>query len=172
MLGSFSDDREPVKPVRKPYEVEHKALSPEEIDSEQNVQINEVSSILGLSAESAAILLRYSRWNREKLIETYMDHPEETMENAGLGSDLEHTPKIETVPGFVCEVCYDESDDVESYAMRCGHRFCLDCYGHYVSQKIREEGEAARIECPQENCHRIVDSKSMDLLVGDNLKDR
>lgn len=172
MLGSFSDDREQSKQSQKPFEVEHKPISPGEIARDQNGQINEVSSILGLSVESAAILLRYFRWNREKLIESYMDHPEATMENAGLGSDLAQTPKTETVPEFVCAVCYDEGDDVESYAMRCGHRFCLDCYSHYLSQKIREEGEAARIECPQEQCHRIVDSKSLDLLVADHLKDR
>lgn len=101
-----------------------------------------------------------------------MDHPEETLEEAGLGTNFEGTPKTEVVPGFMCEICCEDGDDLETYAMRCRHRFCVDCYRHYLAQKIKEEGEAARIQCPGEGCHRIVDSKSLDLLVTDDVKAR
>lgn len=116
--------------------------------------------------------MRFGRWKQEKLIEGYMEHPEETLEEAGLGTNFEGTAKTEVVPGFSCEICCEDGDDIETYAMRCGHRFCVDCYRHYLGQKIKEEGEAARIECPGDNCHRIVDSRSLDLLVTDELKDR
>lgn len=161
-----------MKELKKPYEVDFRVLSPEDIEAEQNVQINEVSAILGLPPESSAILLRYARWNREKLIENYMDHPEEILEEAGLGTVSESTPKAQVIPGFMCQICCEDGDDLETYAMRCGHRFCVDCYRQYLAQKIKEEGEAARIECPQDNCHRIVDSKSLGFLVTDDLKDR
>ena len=170
--GSFTYDKESIKPQRQPYEVDSKVLSPEDIQRDQNLQINEVSSILGLPPESSAILLRFGRWNRERLIESYMDHPEETLEEAGLGSTVAATPKTEAMPGFVCDICCESEPDLQTYAMRCGHRFCVDCYRQYLAQKIKEEGEAARIECPQNNCHRIVDSKSLALLVTEDLKDR
>ncbi|KAL1852639.1 hypothetical protein Plec18167_007733 [Paecilomyces lecythidis] len=170
--GGFSNDKDIVKESKKPYEVDFRVLSPEDIEAEQNVQINEVSAILGLPPESSAILLRYARWNREKLIENYMDRPEEILEEAGLGTTFESTPKTQVIPGFMCEICCEDGDDLETYAMRCGHRFCVDCYRHYLTQKIKEEGEAARIECPQDNCHRIVDSKSLAFLVTEDLKDR
>lgn len=170
--GGFSQDKDIVGHTKKPYEVDFKVLSPEDIEREQNVQINEVSSIVGLPPESSAILLRYGRWNREKLIESYMDKPEETLEDAGLGTNFESTPTTQVIPGFMCEICCEDGDDLQTYAMRCGHRFCVDCYQHYLGQKIREEGEAARIECPGNGCHMIVDSKSLDLLVTDDLKDR
>lgn len=147
-------------------------LSPTDIEREQNQQINEVATILGLPPESAAILLRFGRWNREKIIETYMERSEELLEEAGLGQNFEGTPKTEVVPGFMCSICCEDSDDLETYAMRCGHRFCVDCFRQYLAHKIREEGEAARIQCPQDQCHRIVDSKSLALLVTDDLKDR
>lgn len=168
----FSQDKDIIGNARKPYEVEFKVLDPGDIDREQNQQVSEVSEVLGLPPESAAILLRYGRWNRERLIESYMDHPEETLEEAGLGTNFEGTPKTEVIPGFACEICCEDGDDLETYAMRCGHRFCVDCYRQYLAQKIREEGEAAKIECPGDNCHRIVDSKSLDMLVTDDLKER
>jgi ariadne-1 len=97
-----------------------------------------------------------------------MEHPEETLEDAGLGTNFEGLAKTEKVADFMCEICCEEGPDLETYAMRCGHRFCVDCYRHYLAQKIKEEGEAARIECPGDNCHRIVDSKSLELLLADN----
>ncbi|KKA23014.1 RING finger protein [Rasamsonia emersonii CBS 393.64] len=168
----FSNDKDIVKKTKKPYEVDFKVLSPADIEREQNQQINEVSQILGLPPESTAILLRFARWNREKLIESYMEHPEETLEEAGLGQNFEGEPKTEVIPGFMCSICCEDGDDLETYAMRCGHRFCVDCFRQYLAQKIKEEGEAARIQCPQDNCHRIVDSKSLNLLVTDDLKER
>lgn len=170
--GGFSEDKDIIGYTRKPYEVEFKVLSPEDIEGEQNAQINEVSLILGLPPESSAILLRYGRWNREKLIESYMDHPEKTLDEAGLGTNFEGKAKTEVIPGFMCDICCEDGDGLETYAMRCGHRFCVDCYRHYLGQKIREEGEAARIQCPGEKCHMIVDAKSLTLLVTDDLKDR
>jgi ariadne-1 len=168
----FSYDKDLVQKSKKPYEVDFNVLSPSDIEREQNLQISEVSSIIGLPPESSGILLRFARWNREKLIESYMDRPEDTLEEAGLGQSFEGNPATKVVPGFMCMICCEDGDDLQTYAMRCGHRFCVDCFRHYLAQKIKEEGEAARIQCPQDNCHRIVDSKSLGLLVTEDLKDR
>jgi ariadne-1 len=147
-------------------------LSPADINSSQQKQIDEVYQILGLPPESVAILLRYMRWNKEKLIETYMDKSDEILDDAGLGPSFAKEPKTEAVKGFTCEICYEDSPGLQTYAMICGHRYCVDCYSHYLSQKVKEEGEAARIQCPRDGCHRIVDSKSLKLLVDDEVKDR
>lgn len=170
--AGFSYDKDIVQKTKKPYEVDYKVLSPTDIEREQNKQINEVASILNLPPESAAILLRHGRWNRERLIEAYMDRPEEILEGAGLGQNFEGAPRTKVVPGFMCLICCEDDGDLQTYAMRCGHRFCVDCFRQYLSQKIKEEGEAARIQCPQDNCHRIVDSKSLSLLVTNDLKER
>lgn len=147
-------------------------MAPPDIEYEQLVQVNEVSAILGLPPESAAILLRFARWKKEKLIEGYMENEDKTLEDAGLGKSAQGSAKTEVIPGFMCDICCDDGDNLESYAMRCGHRFCVNCYRHYLAQKIKEEGEAARIQCPGEKCHRIVDSKSLDLLVTEDLRER
>lgn len=170
----FSDDKDLIKQKRKPYEVEFKVLDPADIQHEQDVQIKNVSEILGLPPESAAILLRFGRWKQESLVENFFQHPDETLEEAGLGTNFEGAVKTEKLPDFMCEICCEEGPDLETYAMRCGHRFCVDCYRHYLAQKIKEEGEAARIECPGDSCHRIVDSKSLEFLLANNsdLKNR
>lgn len=101
-----------------------------------------------------------------------MDRPEEVLDSAGLGQDDPGQYETEVVPDFTCDICCEDEPGLETYAMKCGHRYCVDCYRHYLAQKIKDEGEAGRIQCPQEGCNRIVDSKSLDLLVAVDLKYR
>lgn len=128
--------------------------------------------ILTLRKEDAAILLRHFRWDKERLLEAYMENPEPVLEAAGLGPNVVGPPRLETVPGFVCDICFEDGDDLQTFAIKCGHRYCADCYRHYVIQKIREEAEAARIQCPSDGCTRIIDSRSLEILIPEDLKSR
>ena len=161
-----------LKPTRKAYEVDFKVYSPAEIQSHQDKQIDEVSAVLGQPAEATAILLRHLRWNKERLIDAYMEKPDVVLEDSGLGSNNSSTPTTSFIKGFTCDICCEDTPGLETYALRCGHRYCIDCHRQYLAQKIKAEGEAARIQCPTTGCHRIVDSKSLDLLVAADLKSR
>ena len=101
-----------------------------------------------------------------------MERSDELLESAGLGPDAAQTPKTQTIKGFTCDICCEDEPGLETYALKCGHRYCVACYRQYLSQKIKEEGEAARIQCPTSGCNRIVDSKSLDLLVASELRTR
>ena len=102
-----------------------------------------------------------------------MDRPETLLDAAGLEVDSDaRTPGTCKVTGFACDICCEEGSELETYALKCRHRYCVDCYTEYLSSKIRDEGEAARIQCPSNGCNRIVDSKSLNFLVEDKLKTR
>lgn len=171
-VGFESQDKD-IKPSKHAYEVDFKVFSPENINAHQHKQIEEVSSILGQPPESTAILLRHLRWNKERLIDQYMEKTDDVLESAGLGEEAtHHPPRLEKIKGFVCDICCEDDPDLETFAMKCGHRFCANCYRQYLQTKIKSEGEAARIKCPGDGCNRIVDSKSLDLLVTDDIRDR
>ncbi|KAH7155203.1 hypothetical protein B0J13DRAFT_220603 [Dactylonectria estremocensis] len=150
----------------------YKVFEPSDVQHQQDDMINEVNMILDMRKEDAAILLRHFRWNKERLLEDYMDRPEKVLEAAGLSSNSSTLPKLESLPGFMCDICCEDDKGLQSFAMKCGHRYCVDCYRHYLTQKIRDEGEAARIQCPSDGCGRILDSRSLDLLVTHDLTDR
>lgn len=171
-VGFETQDKD-IRPNKQAYEVDFSVFDPDQVQAQQDDQITEVSNILGQPPEAAAILLRHLRWNKERLIDQYMEKTEDTLEHAGLGQDAEtNPPKVQRVKGFCCDICCDDSPSLDTFAMKCGHRFCVDCYKQYLSTKITDEGEAARIRCPGEGCTRIVDSKSLDLLVEHDLRDR
>lgn len=168
-LGIHKDINQKRKAV---YDITFKVYRPEDIEKQQDDLISEVSMILDIRKEDAAILLRYFRWNKERLIEDYMDKPRQVLDAAGLAQNTSKLPKLETIPGFVCDICCEDEDGLQSYALKCGHRYCVDCYRHYLAQKIKEEGEAARIQCPSSGCNLIIDSRSLDILVTPELAER
>jgi ariadne-1 len=171
-VGFETQDKD-IKPSKQSYEVDFKVFDPIQIQAQQDKQVDEVSSILGQPPEAAAILLRHLRWNKERLIDQYMEKTEDVLETAGLGQDsTSNPPKLEKIKGFACDICCDDDAKMDTFAMKCGHRFCLACYRQYLGTKIQDEGEAARIRCPGEGCTRIVDSKSLDLLVTADLHER
>ncbi|KAF2878087.1 hypothetical protein BDV95DRAFT_479561, partial [Massariosphaeria phaeospora] len=169
----FDTQDSSIKPTRHAYEVEYKVFDTANIQEFQDKQVHEVSSILGQPPEATAILLRHLRWNKERLIDQYMEKTEDVLEAAGLDDSAEaNPPRLQKIKGFVCDICCEDGPDLESFAMKCKHRFCVDCYQQYLRTKIKDEGEAARIRCPGDGCNRTVDSKSLDLLVSDDLRDR
>lgn len=145
--------------------------SPSQIHDIQQDFINDTSAILGESSERCAILLRYFKWNKERLIENYLERRGRTLELAGLDtSGAFSQPKA--IAGFMCDICCDDDEGLQTFALKCDHRFCTDCYGRYLSQKIIEEGEAANITCPGEKCTMIVDSHTVKLMVKANVLSR
>ncbi|GAA5912248.1 hypothetical protein JCM8208_001312 [Rhodotorula glutinis] len=144
-------------------QVEYKVLSLAQLEGQQRDAVNYVQDMLQLKPESAAVLLRYFNWKKDKLVETYMEDAEGTLAKAGIHEGGAQ-PRLKRVRGFVCDVCYDDATK-ETLAMSCDHRFCKDCYSHYISSKVTDEGESRRIECMAGDCNVIVDEKTVELLV-------
>ncbi|KAI5776894.1 hypothetical protein EDC01DRAFT_719912 [Geopyxis carbonaria] len=162
----YLEDTKDDKPQKKAYEVEFKTVSDDQLRKVQREQINEVSTIFGLSMEQGAILLRHFKWQKERMIERYMESPEEVMHAAGLGPEFNDVPSTQKMDDFMCDICCDDEAGINTYAMKCEHRYCTACYTEYLSSKIKDEGEASRIQCPADGCSRIMDSKSIKMLVA------
>lgn len=79
----FQSQDKLMKPQKKAFEVDFKSYSPDDIQAQQEQQITEVSTLLEQPREATAILLRYGRWNKERVIEQYMDDQEAILEKAG-----------------------------------------------------------------------------------------
>ncbi|KAJ3373526.1 hypothetical protein HDU91_006469 [Kappamyces sp. JEL0680] len=149
---------------KKNYQVDFKPLNTTELQGIIAGEMAHVSNILGCPPETASTLLRYFKWNKEKLIESYMEDDEATTKAAGVLM-FEDRPQLMAVPGFVCDICCNDEDDLKTLALLCQHRYCQDCYEHYLTMKITEEGESRHIACPGSGCKLIVDEKTVELVV-------
>ncbi|KAJ3106590.1 hypothetical protein HDU97_005955 [Phlyctochytrium planicorne] len=153
------------KDQKRPYDVDFIVHSTDDIIKFQEKEVKHVAGILGCQEQHAATLLRHYKWNKERLIEKYMDNPTEVCGTAGVILDASKLPKFVVIPGFACDICCNDEEGLESLALSCNHRFCKDCYERFLTQKIVEEGESRRIQCPGSGCNLIVDEKTVDLVV-------
>lgn len=55
----------------------------------------------------------------------------------------------------------------DMYNLKCGHKFCRGCWGHYLTQKIVEEGMSKSIACVEPNCEIEVDDEDVFMVIDD-----
>ena len=160
------------KNARKAHEVEFQPHSIRDIRQTQETQIANVAAVCFIDPTQAAILLRHHRWNKEKVIESYMDDPDRTLKKAGIVSDDSREHRIQNIKGFECVICFDDENARKSYALQCGHRACSVCWGTYLTKKIKEEGESSKVQCLFDRCHVVIDEKTVQLLVDNEVFER
>jgi ariadne-1 len=137
--------------------------------------------LIELKNEDTATLLRYFKWNKEKLVEKYMDSPDKVLELAGINSNDATSSSSAAIllakdvqqgdEPFLCEICCDDDPEMETVGLSCGHKFCKTCYVYYTSQKIKES-ENKPIQCPQDGCNLTVDEKVISSLVNTDVNSR
>lgn len=149
----------------KAYKVDFTVLPLGGIEAAQSKASNHIANILGVSDNQARTLLRAFKWNKERLIEQYMDSPQEILDRASVVLDEARAPVLELRQGFVCGICFDDDSTVPSLELQCGHGFCQSCYEHYVTQKIVEEGECRGIVCPGVGCKIALDEQTVNKVV-------
>ncbi|CAO3628269.1 unnamed protein product [Mucor hiemalis] len=154
----------------KLYQVEHTAKNISEISHMQANTVDQVSTLLELKKEDTATLLRFFKWNKEKLVERYMDSPDKVLDSAGISITPQTVKKPEDEL-FTCEICCDDDPNMEIQSLACGHAFCKACFDQYTAQKILE-AENRPIQCPQDQCNIVMDEKIVASVVGHNTNEK
>ncbi|THH12787.1 hypothetical protein EW146_g7372 [Bondarzewia mesenterica] len=173
-MDVFQDDIKIVsdKGKKRAYEVEFEDLTQCMVEDLMKADVDHISSIFGVDVDTASLLLRYMDWNKDRLIDKYLDNAVSISTSAGvsLGPPASSSPgpertrralrsskpapkKLESAAPSepqICTICFDESQ-TETMTLSCGHAFCTDCWNAYVTSKIREEGEH-RIACMADGC--------------------
>ncbi|TFK82526.1 hypothetical protein K466DRAFT_590455 [Polyporus arcularius HHB13444] len=94
-VDAFGDDfKVAVRSERKLYEVDYTSLSQPEIEKIMQTDVDHISGIFGVEPAVAAQLLRHMNWNKERLIEKYMDNASSVAVAAG----VELPPREPTPP--------------------------------------------------------------------------
>ena len=58
---------------------------------------------------------------------------------------------MEEGTGEYCDVCYLEFAAKDFFALKCGHRFCVNCQGDHLKTRIAN-GMAMKLPCMQQGC--------------------
>ncbi|KAK7448776.1 hypothetical protein VKT23_013507 [Stygiomarasmius scandens] len=84
-MDDYNDDfKVDTGPKKKSYEIEYESLSQADVERFMKQDIDHIVGITGVDESTAALLLRHSSWNKERLIEKYMEHPTTVLVEAGV----------------------------------------------------------------------------------------
>lgn len=145
----------------------YSCLPEQEIIAESKRLINEVKQVCSIPTDAAAAaLLRYFKWNKEKLIESYLETPEKTCADAGLNAKFEMERKVKDPERIEsCLICMEDVAREATFALACGHRYCKECWRGYLEVLIRDGPRAVYARCPAPKCQAIVHESAYRALV-------
>ncbi|PPQ78849.1 hypothetical protein CVT24_002429 [Panaeolus cyanescens] len=84
-MDTFGDDfKVSTKGKKKSYEVDYDSLSQQQVEKLMQKDVDHICGIFGVDVSTAGLLLRHMKWNKEKLIEKYMDNPDSVAVAAGV----------------------------------------------------------------------------------------
>ncbi|KAJ1532296.1 hypothetical protein ONE63_000905 [Megalurothrips usitatus] len=156
-----------------PFEV----LTTEEIVQHMIDCIKEVNTVVEIPATTTRILLNHFKWDKEKLMERFYDTDQEQLfiearviNPIKEGAVTRPKPlKRTSISGMEeCEICFLLLPSNAMTGLECGHRFCTQCWGGYLTTKIMEEGVGQTIACAAHDCDILVDDATVMRLVKDS----
>ncbi|KAH9914447.1 uncharacterized protein B0H18DRAFT_1087780 [Fomitopsis serialis] len=165
--GNDSDFEEPVaknKGKSKSPGVEYESFSAARLQQRVDDDIRTVASIIGLESPIASILLQHFRWNRDRLIEHFMDGSATVLSDAGEPEDAPSSPnprpskraRLDTPTDFMCAICCD-TDPANIFRYDA-------CWATYVP--ANQGGGQCLFNCMQDACTTSVDEPSIEKLVA------
>ena len=64
-----------------------------------------------------------------------------------------------------CLICFDEFETGDMTDLGCGHSFCNSCWTHFLTVKVKDDGEGSSITCMEPKCTVTVDDKTVMSLI-------
>jgi len=144
-----------------------------EMASELNEVLEEVSQLLNIPIEAANVLMRHYKFNKEKLIEQFYEDSEKVTGAAGVSHRCFECPGQPSTPAtkgkkqskkkstHYCQTCMEDVPVAETYAMSCGHSFCVDCWGGFLENALMDGPRCVYQKCPEFGCNELVTEKEV-----------
>ncbi|KAI0820095.1 hypothetical protein BC628DRAFT_1423278 [Trametes gibbosa] len=187
--GFGGDFKVGARSEHKIYDVEYSSLSQPEVERIMQADMDHISTIFGVEPSVAALLLRNMGWNKEKLIEKYMDNASAVAVAAGVElppppkpsssrqaapgpqRTSRHSPSAPKSPkGKRASPPPEESTPfTEFLALLCDHKFCATCWKEYIHSKVRTEAECM-ITCMAEGCNVAAPDPFVERALSDDLE--
>ncbi|XP_076928335.1 putative E3 ubiquitin-protein ligase ARI8 isoform X2 [Bidens hawaiensis] len=154
-----NDSNDPVSYRSQNYTI----LNEADIRRRQEDNIKKISSILSISSDAAAILLRHYNWSVSKVNDEWFANEEKVRKIVGL---LEVPRALPKGRELTCGICFDvyRSDKMSSAA--CGHPFCVTCWEGYISTAINDGPGCLALRCPDPSCTAAVGQDMIGTLVS------
>mmetsp|Transcript_28157 Transcript_28157/g.52418 ORF Transcript_28157/g.52418 Transcript_28157/m.52418 type:complete len:515 (-) Transcript_28157:196-1740(-) len=126
-----------------------------------NKMVRETASLLCLPPGMAHVVLRHFKWDVDMLNDKYFGGEESVWRNCGVnggGSNGTDRQRDGDRRIGLCEICFENGLGPEQmFSMKCGHGYCVSCWGTYLETAINTEGpRCLHTTCPKPGCHEVI----------------
>jgi ariadne-1 len=108
----------------------------EDVEKKFQALISQVREILGNSDDDCILLLKYFRWNVDKLEQNIFDNKAKIEIASGTILDPNCAAAKAIVSTGNCAICWDTLGTQPDFLI-CKHAFCDDCWGGYLSTLVK-----------------------------------
>ncbi|XP_076934844.1 putative E3 ubiquitin-protein ligase ARI8 isoform X1 [Bidens hawaiensis] len=140
-------------------------LNEADIHLRQEDNINKISSILSISNDAAAILLRHYNWSVSKVNDEWFANEEKVRRVVGL---LEVPHALPNGKELTCGICFDEYPCDSTSSAACGHPFCVTCWQGYISTAVNDGPGCLMLRCPDPSCGAAIGQNMIISLASDD----
>ncbi|CAR30434.1 E3 ubiquitin-protein ligase HEL1 [Lachancea thermotolerans CBS 6340] len=168
--GATISSRNVVIPKDELYEndgvpkLSYRCLTTDQIYELMLERLERIQPIFDISYEDIIVLLQQYAWSEERLLEDWTENRDNVIVSCGL--KLGHEPVasrgIRKHANFLCHICC-EANKMKTFTLECGHEYCLECYQHYIKDKLLEGKIITCMSCPL-----ALKNKDIDAIMGDN----
>ena len=141
-------------------------------------RITELSERLEVPLESAAILLCDHLFSVEDSQTAFENNAKAVQVKSGLISELKENDTQPSLSEFshnqVCGICYDDTENSETFSMECGHVFCRDCWVSFLETSATAGSPMSflNVRCPQHDCSARILSHHLQAIGSQFYKKR
>ncbi|KAL8253346.1 hypothetical protein R6Q59_037039 [Mikania micrantha] len=128
-------------------------LNEADIHMRQEDNIKKISSILSISSDAAAILLRHYNWSVSKVNDEWFANEEKVRRIVGL---LEEPRALPSGKELTCGICFEVHRCATMSSAACGHPFCVTCWQGYISTAINDGPGCLMLRCPDPSCSAAI----------------
>lgn len=162
-----AEDDDPRKP-----EQNYVVLKEPNIRRRQEKQITEVSTVLAISKAAATVLLLHYNWRVYEVHDAWFADEEGVRKAAGLlEKPVVEFPKKNgrKVP---CSICLETCSVRVMRWVACGHPFCSECWGNYITTSVQDGPGCLMLRCPAPSCGAAVGQDMVESLASAEEKQR
>ncbi|WIA08252.1 hypothetical protein OEZ85_007696 [Tetradesmus obliquus] len=118
----------------------------------QKEAIEQVTSILGISDDDAARVLRKYKWDANRVNEEWFSDMDAVRAAVGM---VDEAPEP-TGSSDKCMICFEEHPRSAMRSAACKHGFCTDCWSGYLANAVSCGPTVLDLRCPLPDCKAEV----------------
>jgi len=149
----------------------YKYFTKDGLAEEQRSRVLSAERKLEVSEGAAEIMLRYTNWDLHSLIAKHRRDKKLLYKDAGCISQINNVVKYVDDPGeeMDCGICLCDVKKGDTFAMSCGHRYCLVCWKRHLEVAVKagtsSGASAVHLNCPGEKCKEVIPKLVFEMIL-------